>query len=143
MKIKYSLEQINETIDKLYVFLKNNKNKNIILFEGKMGVGKTTLIKKLCEKLGVTDEVTSPTFAIINEYKTKNNDFIYHFDFYRIKNIEEALNIGTEDYFFSTNYCFIEWAEIIKPILPNNFIEIKIKEIDSKTRELKINTLLN
>lgn len=138
MQIIYILENINNTIDKIFNYLSENNSKKIILFNGKMGAGKTTLIKKLAEKFEVIDEVTSPTFAIINEYQTKNENFIYHFDFYRIKDIQEAINIGTEDYFYSNSYCFIEWAEIVKPILPDNIIEINIEEIDDFTRKITI-----
>lgn len=139
MKTTYTLENIDKVIDDIFNYLKENSEKKVVLFNGKMGAGKTTLIKKLCDKFQVIDEVTSPTFAIINEYNTKLGDYLYHFDFYRLKNIEEALNIGTEDYFYSGNFCFIEWPEIVEPILPNNFIEIKIEEIDENTRQLTMN----
>ena len=139
MKITYTLDNINSTIDQIFNYLSENNSKKIILFNGKMGAGKTTLIKKLADKFDVIDEVTSPTFAIINEYQTKKDDFICHFDFYRLKDIQEAINIGTEDYFYSNNYCFIEWAEIVKPILPvDKIIEINIEEIDNFTREIMI-----
>lgn len=138
MQLISILENINNTIDEIFNYLSENNSKKIILFNGKMGAGKTTLIEKLAEKFEVIDEVTSPTFAIINEYQTKNENFIYHFDFYRIKDIQEAINIGTEDYFYSNSYCFIEWAEIVKPILPDNIIEINIEEIDDFTRKITI-----
>jgi tRNA threonylcarbamoyladenosine biosynthesis protein TsaE len=113
----------------------------VVLFTGKMGAGKTTLIKQLCKKFNVTDQVTSPTFAIINEYKILNNKYIFHFDFYRINKIQEAVDIGTEDYFYSNNYCFIEWGEIIRPLLPEKYIEILIEEIDPDTRKIIINKI--
>ncbi len=136
MEIIYKLNEIDKTAEQLHKLLNDESNKKIILFEGSMGAGKTTLIKKLCEKFEVEDEVTSPTFAIVNEYNTKSNSQIYHFDFYRLKSIEEALNIGIEEYFASENFCFIEWGELIRPILPQNFIEIKISEINKETRKL-------
>ncbi|MBN2890349.1 MAG: tRNA (adenosine(37)-N6)-threonylcarbamoyltransferase complex ATPase subunit type 1 TsaE [Bacteroidales bacterium] len=140
MEIKYTLSEIDETIDKIHSYLTENQQRRVVLFNGKMGAGKTTLIKKLCDKFNVIDEVTSPTFAIINEYRTETENFIYHFDFYRLKNIQEALDIGTEDYFYSGFYCFIEWPDIIEQILPDNYVEIKIEEIDNNTRQLIINS---
>lgn len=101
----------------------------IFAFWGEMGVGKTTFIKQLCKTLGVKEEITtSPSFAIVNEYQGAQNKTIYHFDFFRIKNITEAYDIGYEDYFFSGNYCFIEWPEKIETLLPENSINVKISE---------------
>ena len=97
----------------------------IWIFDGEMGAGKTTLIKSICKNLGVIDEVSSPTFSIVNEYKTVNGKTVYHFDFYRIKSIEEVYDMGVEDYFNSGNICLIEWPEKIKEILENE-IALKI-----------------
>lgn len=91
-----------------------------------MGVGKTTYIKAICHELGVTDIVQSPTFSIINEYKTTTGESIYHFDFYRIRNIAEVFDIGYEDYLYSGNYCFMEWPELIESLLPENTIRVGI-----------------
>ena len=91
-----------------------NEN-NIVCFYGEMGVGKTTFIKEICKKLGVKDVVSSPTFSLVNEYLTENDEFIYHFDFYRIDNEEEAYNIGVEDYFDSNHWCLIEWPSVVTP----------------------------
>jgi tRNA threonylcarbamoyladenosine biosynthesis protein TsaE len=90
-------------------FLRLNKGKKTFAFFGNMGVGKTTFIKALCNEMGVIDIVTSPSFALVNEYQTNEDEIIYHFDFYRIKKIEEVFDLGYEDYFYSNNYCFIEW----------------------------------
>lgn len=138
MNIKYTIDNIDQTVSQIIDFFKKNENLKVVAFYGKMGSGKTTLIKQICENFGVTDEVTSPTFAIINEYSTPNDDFIYHFDFYRLKDIQEAINIAAEDYFFSGNYCFLEWPEIVEPILPEHIIKINITEINNNTRQLSI-----
>jgi tRNA threonylcarbamoyladenosine biosynthesis protein TsaE len=112
-------------------------NSRIFLFYGEMGAGKTTLIKALCEYLGTTDPVTSPTFSIVNEYiGTKNK--IYHFDFYRLKNQTEALDMGYEEYFYSGAYCFIEWPEKIPDLLPENYIAININVTGENSRQIII-----
>jgi tRNA threonylcarbamoyladenosine biosynthesis protein TsaE len=98
----------------------------VVLFYGEMGVGKTTLIKQLCKKLGVSEPTSSPTFSIVNEYKTDDNKTIYHFDFYRIKDESEVLDFGYEEYLYSNNYCFIEWPEKIPNMLPANFNKVSI-----------------
>jgi tRNA threonylcarbamoyladenosine biosynthesis protein TsaE len=103
-----------------------------------MGVGKTTFIKALCHELGSRDYVTSPTFALINEYKTARGNVIYHFDFYRIKKIEEAFDLGYEDYIYSGNYCFIEWPEMIESLLPEGIVEVRIKEDPNGTRQIEV-----
>lgn len=97
-------------------------------FFGKMGVGKTTLIKELCAQLGVEDNVCSPTFAIVNEYSTVEGDQLFHFDFYRLKNLDEAYDIGYEEYFYSGCYCFTEWTEKIEPLLPDHYLRLTIEE---------------
>ena len=98
----------------------------VFAFYGNMGTGKTTFIKAICHELGVTDIVQSPTFSIINEYKTKTGEPIYHFDFYRIKSIAEVFDIGYEDYLYSGNYCFMEWPELIEPLLPEDTVRVRI-----------------
>ena len=98
---------------------------------GKMGVGKTTLIKEFCIALGVDEITSSPSFSIVNQYQNSEGENIYHFDFYRIKNIEEVLDLGYEDYFFSGDYCFIEWPGKIEKLLPENFVYIKIVESEN------------
>lgn len=120
-----SVEQLSEVSDYL---LSMRNEADIIAFYGAMGAGKTTLIKNLCHKMGVTDEVNSPTFAIVNEYVTDEGESVYHFDFYRIKKIEEAYDIGFENYFDSGNLCLIEWPEMIEPLLPERYIRVEIKQ---------------
>lgn len=98
----------------------------IFAFFGEMGAGKTTLIKAICSQLKVVDNVASPTFSIINEYRSESGFLVYHFDFYRIKKFEEAFDLGYEEYFYSGAYCFIEWPELIEPLLPEETIRVKI-----------------
>ena len=117
-------------------FVKGLGNGKVFAFYGKMGAGKTTFIKALCEVLGVEDVITSPTFAIINEYTDGNDDPIYHFDFYRIKKLEEVYDMGYEDYFYSGNLCLLEWPELIEEILPENVIKVTIEEQPDGTRKL-------
>jgi tRNA threonylcarbamoyladenosine biosynthesis protein TsaE len=110
-------------------FITYINNETVFAFEGDMGVGKTTFIKAICEELGVEDVINSPTFSIINEYKNPvSGKLIYHFDFYRINEKNEAKEIGVEDYLYSDALCFIEWPEIIKKLLPENTVYISIKE---------------
>jgi tRNA threonylcarbamoyladenosine biosynthesis protein TsaE len=129
-------------IEKVLPDFFDSKNKEklgiCIAFYGEMGVGKTTFIKAICEELGVVDIVTSPSFALINEYRTIEDKVIYHFDFYRINSIEEVFDFGYEDYFFSNNYCLIEWPEKIESILPENCITVRIEENFDNSRTLII-----
>jgi tRNA threonylcarbamoyladenosine biosynthesis protein TsaE len=106
----------------------------VFAFYGKMGAGKTTFIQAVCKELGTPDNVTSPTFALINEYKTEAGDSIFHFDFYRIKDLEEAYDLGYEDYFYSKDYCLIEWPEKIEPLLPQNYVDVKIEVLENGSR---------
>ena len=99
---------------------------DVVAFYGSMGAGRTTLIKNLCHRMGVTDEVNSPTFAIVNEYVTEEGEPVYHFDFYRIKKMEEAFDIGYDNYFYSGHLCLIEWPEMIEPLLPENHLRVDI-----------------
>jgi tRNA threonylcarbamoyladenosine biosynthesis protein TsaE len=110
----------------------------VFAFYGKMGAGKTTFIKAVCEELGVTEVITSPTFAIVNEYQVSNDaTVIYHFDFYRIKKLEEVYDMGYEDYFYSGSLCFIEWPELIEELLPEGTVRVTIEE-QEEGRRLKI-----
>lgn len=106
------------------------EQERLFAFFGAMGVGKTTLIKEICKHLGVADNVCSPTFAIVNEYRSDTGAPVYHFDFYRIKNIDEAYDIGYEEYFYSDNYCFVEWSENIEALLPEQYVRVTITETD-------------
>ena len=116
------------------LLLNNFPDDRIFAFYGAMGAGKTTFIKAICHELGSNDYVTSPTFALINEYSTTEGAVIYHFDFYRIKKLEEAFDLGYEDYIYSGNYCFIEWPEMIEQLLPEGIVEVRIKEGDKGAR---------
>lgn len=129
-----SLSQLPNTASEIIKFAKDSR---IFLFYGEMGAGKTTLIKALCESLGTTEPVTSPTFSIVNEYEGAGNR-IYHFDFYRLKNETEALDMGYEEYFYSGAYCFIEWPEKIPNLLPDHYVSIKIMVKDDDLREINI-----
>jgi tRNA threonylcarbamoyladenosine biosynthesis protein TsaE len=134
MQVIFSLEEINQVANKI---LSENPNK-VILFNGDMGVGKTTLIKSLAKKLGVNDATSSPTFSLVNEYQLPNNQYIYHFDVYRLKNETEALDMGIDDYLYSGNWCFIEWAEKIPNLIPENHSVIEIKMLPDGKRHLVI-----
>ena len=125
-----------ETVAKKFV--ENIGDRNVFAFYGQMGVGKTTFIKAICKALGVTETITSPTFAIVNEYCKENGNPIYHFDFYRIKNIEEAYDFGYEDYFYSGHLCFIEWPELVEPLLPESVVKVKIVLEDNEKRSIVI-----
>ncbi|MFO7868533.1 MAG: tRNA (adenosine(37)-N6)-threonylcarbamoyltransferase complex ATPase subunit type 1 TsaE [Bacteroidales bacterium] len=117
-------------------FVKHIPRGTICAIYGNMGVGKTTCIKEMCRQLGVIDEVTSPTFAIINEYNTYTNEVIFHFDLYRLESIEEAYNVGIEEYLYSGNTCFIEWPELIESILPPTTMKVSIEEINGGARKI-------
>lgn len=133
MILKWKVEDVSE-LEKvaLDLLLKVNKTK-IFCFHGEMAAGKTTMIKVLCKCLGVNDGVNSPTFSIVNEYEGKDDQVVYHFDFYRMKSVEEAFDIGYEDYIYSGNYCFIEWPERITNLLNIPKADIFIT-VESTTR---------
>jgi tRNA threonylcarbamoyladenosine biosynthesis protein TsaE len=130
-----SLENINETAQK---FIDQIGNKTVFAFNGKMGAGKTTFIKSICETMGVKETVNSPTFSIVNEYEAADGRIIYHFDCYRINKIQEALDLGAEEYLYSGNLCFIEWSENIAPILPDLLVKVDIEELEDGTRNVTI-----
>ncbi|MFA6361005.1 MAG: tRNA (adenosine(37)-N6)-threonylcarbamoyltransferase complex ATPase subunit type 1 TsaE [Dysgonamonadaceae bacterium] len=119
-------------------FIEKMDDKNVYAFYGEMGVGKTTFIKAICEALGVKETITSPTFAIVNEYKNEDGKPIFHFDFYRIKNLEEVFDFGYEDYFYSENLCFIEWPELVETLLPDDVVKIQITVGDNEERLISI-----
>ena len=130
------IDHINEAA-RLFVDLIGEHR--VFAFYGSMGAGKTTFIKAICEELGVNDVITSPTFAIVNEYSTPSNP-IYHFDFYRIKKLEEVYDMGYEDYFYSGALCFIEWPELIEELLPADAVKVSIVEQEDGTRVVEVNS---
>ena len=120
-------------------FVNNMGNRRIFAFYGKMGAGKTTFIRAVCHKLGVEEEVTSPSFAIVNEYRSDTlGESIFHFDFYRIKKIEEVYDLGYEDYFYGGGLNFIEWPELIEPLLPEDTVKVEIAENSDGGRVVKV-----
>ena len=127
-----SIAELRLSAEKLIAFAGNEK---IFLFYGEMGAGKTTFIKSLCECLGTNENITSPTFSIVNEYRGSGNK-IFHFDFYRLKNQVEALDMGYEEYFYSGDYCFIEWPEKIQGLLPQRYVRVDIQVLPGGEREL-------
>lgn len=133
MEIKItSLDHIHEAAKQFIAAMGDN---TIFAFYGKMGAGKTTFIKAVCEELGVTDVINSPTFAIVNEYRSdETGELIYHFDFYRIKKLEEVYDMGYEDYFYSGALCFIEWPELIEELLPGDAVSVTIEETEDGNR---------
>jgi tRNA threonylcarbamoyladenosine biosynthesis protein TsaE len=140
MEIKIqSLDTIREAARE---FIKYIGDRRVFAFYGKMGAGKTTFVKAICEELGVEDVITSPTFAIVNEYEASLTSHpapltslsIYHFDFYRIKKLEEVYDMGYEDYFYSGSLCFIEWPELIEDVLPEDAVKVNIEEQPDGTR---------
>lgn len=137
MEIKIqSLEQIHEAARQFVGAMGDN---TVFAFYGKMGAGKTTFIKAVCEELGVTDVITSPTFAIVNEYRSeKAGELIYHFDFYRIKKLEEVYDMGYEDYFYSGAVCFIEWPELVEELLPGTAVKVTVEEEADGSRTLTL-----
>ena len=130
-----SLDNIRETARQFIAEMGDN---TVFAFYGKMGAGKTTFIKAVCEELGVTDVINSPTFAIVNEYRSgENGELIYHFDFYRIKKLEEVYDMGYEDYFYCGALCFIEWPELVEELLPGDTVKVHIEEQEDGTRTVR------
>jgi len=121
--ITYTLDRIDEMA---HLLIQEAGDQKIWIFKGDMGAGKTTLIKSLAKALKVADSVSSPTFGIVNEYQTQTKELLYHFDFYRLDDPMEALDIGIEEYFYSGNYCWLEWPEKIAPFLPEQFFHIEL-----------------
>ena len=134
MEVVYSIDKLENVAQKI---IAQNPNK-VILFNGEMGVGKTTLIKKLCSILGVQGATSSPTFSLVNEYQTSNNQIVYHFDCYRLKSEIEALDMGIDEYLYSGNWCFIEWSEKIESLIPevHSVVNIKLQSDGKRVLEL-------
>lgn len=130
-----SLEELNEVADRFLAYVGNRK---IFALYGPMGVGKTTFVKAVCRCLGVEDDVSSPTFAIVNEYVTSEGESLYHFDFYRVNSIEEAMDFGYEEYFYGGCRCFIEWPEKIDELLPEDIVNCTFSENPDGSRILKV-----
>jgi len=129
----YTLPKITTAATKLVSFA---DGVNTWCFEGEMGAGKTTLIQKVCQVLGVNSIVSSPSYSIVNEYEGIGGTKFFHFDFYRIKNLDEARDLGLDEYFYSSHYCFIEWPSLIQPLLPEKYIAIELKKVNEDTRQL-------
>jgi tRNA threonylcarbamoyladenosine biosynthesis protein TsaE len=130
--ITYELQGIREAAAWLVEHLRNEK---IWCFSGEMGAGKTTLIAALCEQMGISDAVSSPTYGLVNEYRVGSSK-VYHFDFYRIENEGEAIEMGVEEYFYSGNICFIEWPQKVTSLLPNKFVQIDLRIFEDNSRQL-------
>ena len=129
---KIEIESLSELPKVAEAVLGELCGRSVVLFRGPMGAGKTTLISRIAAALGAEDTVTSPTFALVNQYEGEGGRRIYHFDFYRINNVEEALDLGYEEYFYSGELCLVEWPEKIEPLLPENTIQVRIT-VDSAT----------
>ena len=135
MKIRItSLDNIREAAK---AFLAGMGTIKVVAFDGKVGAGKTTFIKAICEELGVEDVITSPTFALVNEYTAGNGAPVYHFDFYRIKRLDEVYDMGYEDYFYGGNLCLLEWPELIEDILPDDAMRVSITEQEDGSRVIE------
>lgn len=132
------IKSLDTIADAASEFIKQMGDNTVFAFHGEMGAGKTTFIKAICEKLGVDDVINSPTFAIVNEYRSDSGELIYHFDFYRINKEEEAFDFGYEDYFFSGSLCFIEWPERIESLLPHDTVHVTVKEVEDGSRVVEI-----
>ncbi|CAG0982298.1 MAG: tRNA (adenosine(37)-N6)-threonylcarbamoyltransferase complex ATPase subunit type 1 TsaE [Bacteroidetes bacterium] len=134
--MEFVCKQESELLPIAQEILKQYNQQKIFIFQGEMGAGKTTLIKNICIALQSIDEASSPTFSLVNEYRTKDEKTLYHFDFYRIVNEVEALDMGIEEYLFSNSYCFIEWPEKINNLLPTNYVRVMI-ESENENRIIK------
>ena len=135
-----SLAELQAAAQTFATFLGQNPGVSVVIFEGEMGAGKTTFIKAVCRELGVTDAVSSPTFSIVNEYETTSGTRLYHFDFYRIEEEQEALNIGALEYFDSGNLCFIEWPSKVPNLLPDHYLTVNIAASPSGPRTITLKT---
>jgi len=134
MNKNYSLDNLSEIAAEVIASAENKT----LLFYGQMGVGKTTLIKEICKQLGVLDNISSPTFSLVNEYQTNNNEKVFHFDFYRITDEEEALDIGIEEYLDNNNWCLIEWPENIENLLPLKAVQIYLSILNDEQRNIQL-----
>ncbi|WP_343329718.1 tRNA (adenosine(37)-N6)-threonylcarbamoyltransferase complex ATPase subunit type 1 TsaE [Polaribacter staleyi] len=134
MNKNYSLKNLSEVASELIASVENKT----LLFYGQMGVGKTTLIKEICKQLGVLDTISSPTFSLVNEYQTSKNESVFHFDFYRIEDEEEALDMGIEEYFDNNAWCLVEWPENIENLLPLDAVQIHLSILNDNQRNIQL-----
>ncbi|QNM86886.1 tRNA (adenosine(37)-N6)-threonylcarbamoyltransferase complex ATPase subunit type 1 TsaE [Polaribacter pectinis] len=134
MNKNYSLENLQEVAKEIIASVKNKT----LLFYGQMGVGKTTLIKEICRELGVLDNISSPTFSLVNEYQTSENNKVFHFDFYRIEDENEALDMGIEDYLYNNDWCLIEWPENVENLLPLESVAIHLSTLENGQRNIQL-----
>ena len=138
------IENIEKIREAAREFVAKIGESTVFAFYGKMGAGKTTFIKAVCEELGVEDVITSPTFAIVNEYRSETSgELIYHFDFYRVKKIEEVYDMGFEDYFYSGALCFIEWPELCEEVLPEDTVKVTIEETPDSSRLISFSPVIS
>ena len=137
--MEINIKNIDHLNEAAQTFVEHIGNHSVFAFYGSMGAGKTTFIKAVCEALGVEDVITSPTFAIVNEYTSlTTGDTIFHFDFYRIKKLEEVYDMGYEEYFYSGGLCFIEWPELVEGLLPEDALKVNITTNDDGSRTIKM-----
>ncbi|MFR0677112.1 tRNA (adenosine(37)-N6)-threonylcarbamoyltransferase complex ATPase subunit type 1 TsaE [Dysgonomonas mossii] len=138
MNINIKIESLDKIDEAALEFIRAMGDNTVFAFHGDMGAGKTTFIKAVCENLGVSDTINSPTFAIVNEYRSDSGELIYHFDFYRINKIEEVFDFGYEDYFYSGSLCFIEWPEKVDTLLPKDTVNVYVKVQEDGSREVSL-----
>lgn len=144
MSMEIRIKSIEEIAVAAKEFVAAMGERKVFAFYGKMGAGKTTFIKAVCEELGVEDVITSPTFAIVNEYRSETSgELIYHFDFYRVKKIEEVYDMGFEDYFYSGALCFIEWPELCEEVLPEDTVKVTIEETPDSSRLISFSPVIS
>lgn len=138
ININIKIESLDKIDEAALEFIRAMGDNTVFAFHGDMGAGKTTFIKAICENLGVSDTINSPTFAIVNEYRSDSGELIYHFDFYRINKIEEVFDFGYEDYFYSGSLCFIEWPEKVDTLLPKDTVNVYVKVQEDGSREVSL-----
>lgn len=137
--MEITIQSLDQLHDAAKQFINSMGESTVFALYGKMGAGKTTFVKAVCEELGVTDVINSPTFAIVNEYRSDTTgELIYHFDFYRIKKLDEVYDMGYEDYFYSGALCFIEWPELVEELLPGDVVNVTIEELQDGSRKLTL-----
>lgn len=142
-RTSYIVENIETLLEVACQFLDDWGDERLFALEGQMGAGKTTFVKAICKALEVVDVVSSPTFSIVNEYTTSAGEMLYHFDFYRIDNEQEALDFGVEEYWDSGAMCFMEWSEKVSSLLPDTVLEVKIEEIIDGKRQITVSNYDN